>query len=89
MGVGFGLVWFNRKIRLTQLWVELSWVVANILYCSKLLAVKRLGPIYGQYAPWGVIIEETQLGGVSIWCRRITTILPLSLFSSSVMTFLQ
>ena len=25
---GFGLV-FHRKIRLTQLWVELSWVVAN------------------------------------------------------------
>ena len=31
MGVGFGLWWFVvylRKIRPTQLWVELSWVVA-------------------------------------------------------------
>ena len=32
MGVGFGGfgLWFNRKIRPTQLWVELSWVVAII-----------------------------------------------------------
>ena len=32
MGVGFGLWWwfvvYHRKIRPTQLWVELSWVVA-------------------------------------------------------------
>ena len=29
-GLLFGLwLWFLRKIRLTQLWVELSWVVAT------------------------------------------------------------
>ena len=34
MGYGFGLwLWFlHRKIRLTQLWVELSWVVAMIYH---------------------------------------------------------
>ena len=34
MGVGCGLwveVWFLRKIRPTQLWVEFSWVVAKML----------------------------------------------------------
>ena len=44
MGYGFGL-WFglvlHRKIRLTQLWVELSWVVAisnsTQLYLSQTL----------------------------------------------------
>ena len=36
MGYGFAVLWFvvlvvvlHRKIRLTQLWVELSWVVAT------------------------------------------------------------
>ena len=43
MGYGFGLwfcgfvVWFlHRKIRLTQLWVELSWVVAKITFMQTL-----------------------------------------------------
>ena len=28
------VVWFLRKIRPTQLWVELSWVVAKIYRCN-------------------------------------------------------
>ena len=30
-GCGFVVLWFLRKIRLTQLWVELSWDVATKL----------------------------------------------------------
>ena len=34
---GFGVVWFLRKIRPSQIWVELSWVV-----------VKKVGENNGQ-----------------------------------------
>ena len=44
MVVVCGLVVFHRKIRLTQLWVELSWVVAIIAHVS---VVGHLG----QYRP--------------------------------------
>ena len=44
MGVGFGfglwLWWFIRKIRPTQLWVELSWVVAIKEVGCKLIEIK-------------------------------------------------
>ena len=40
---GFGLV-YHRKIRPTQLWVELSWVVAKIFV--KLCTTLRLPPGY-------------------------------------------
>ena len=53
-GCGFGL-WFNRKIRPTQLWVELSWVVAILidLFTKELISnddyffTKSLQIIYG------------------------------------------
>ena len=48
MGVGFGglvVVVYHRKIRPTQLWVELSWVVANINFSVKNLH-QRLPHIY-------------------------------------------
>ena len=35
-GCGCGLWWFIRKIRPTQLWVELSWVVAIKMFTFKI-----------------------------------------------------
>ena len=44
-GCGFGLWFLHRKIRLTQLWVELSWVVAikSNLAAKDILASREKG----------------------------------------------
>ena len=81
MGVGFGLWWFNRKIRPTQLWVELSWVVAiyilrlNFVSAPIFLLLVQAAcvrhPCWRTEAKLAIVFATTQLNSTQSWVGLI------------------